>query len=75
MLNIEDLKKRDIVLTPFCAESVLLLHRLNRVGIKVGIFFDRNPLLENKTYCDTIIRRMYYRVNSNIVICKGGGIL
>lgn len=69
-MDIKELQGKDVVLTPFCAESVLLYHQLELEGISTALFFDRNPLLENQKYKDTFIRRIYKRINSVFIICK-----
>ncbi len=64
MIGIDELKTRDIVLTPICADSILLFHQLKMNDVGVSMFFDRNPMMENMEYCGTIIRRVYHRENT-----------
>ncbi len=70
MLCVEEMKKRDVVLTPICAESILMYHRLKLSGVDVSMFFDRNPMMENMMYGDAMIRRSYHRENSIVIVCK-----
>ena len=61
---------KEIVLTPFCAESVLLFHKFKLDGIEVDAFFDRNPLMEDQNYCGVYIQRAYYRTNTIVIVCS-----
>ncbi len=70
MMRTDDLQDKDVIITPFCADGVLLFHRFQRCGIGVSLFFDRNPLMENKEYCGVGIRRLYRRMNCEIFVCK-----
>lgn len=70
MISIDQIADKNIILSPFCANSVLLHHRFLIDGIKVCGYFDRNPLLENHKYNEVFIQRMYYRVNTIIILCS-----
>jgi len=40
----------DIILTPFCFESIIMYHKLRLQGYNVISFFDRNIYLQGKIY-------------------------
>ncbi len=61
-----------LILAPFCADSVLLYHRLLRDGRPAWGFFDKNPLKEDKAYCGCYIRRIYWQADTKVVICHQG---
>ena len=65
-------EKKDcsVILTPFCADSVLLYHQMCIGGDSPIVFFDRNPLLEGKEYSDVFIQRMCYLPDSIVIICS-----
>jgi organic radical activating enzyme len=70
MINADMLKDKDVVLTPFVLDSVLLYHRLKRDGVKVCMFFDRNPRLWNERYDDIPIVRSYHRERAVVIVCS-----
>lgn len=69
MVTSKSLLNQNIVLAPFCAESVLLHHRLSLDGVNICGYFDRNPLLDSQPYCGVYIQRKYYRTNTTVILC------
>lgn len=71
MVKAKELTQKQIVVAPFCTDSVLMYHQLELENIKTDGFFDRNPLMQNRQYGDVYISQMYYRANTNIILCGG----
>lgn len=64
----------DIILTPFCFESIIMYHKLRLQGYNVISFFDRNIYLQGKIYKsidgDCRVEYPWRCFSSKVIICK-----
>ena len=71
MIPLHNISKKNIVLAPFCANSVLMYHMLKSQGVRIANFFDRNPLLKGTQYGDIFIQEAYWRKDAVVIVCMG----
>jgi hypothetical protein len=70
IINVKELQNKEVVITPFCIESILLYHKMKKEGIRVTAFFDKNPLIWGKCYDGIQIIRPYNKVTGKVIICS-----
>ena len=70
LINVEELCNMEVVITPFCIESILLYHKLKKSGIRITAFFDKNPLIWGKCYDEIQIIRPYNKSIGKVIICS-----
>ena len=65
---------KNVVLTPFCLESVIVFHKMKKKGVNVISFFDKNPYLHGKCYKSADgtcrIENMWKVHDCNVIICN-----